>query len=174
MRVPSLYQFFRHQLQHGFQAHGLKGAPPTVDYVSDMLARFAHTRTAYALHDDDGRPLEHIVDMLVAFARTEEQGRARTREGAIVRHIGEYTLFMSGLFRERVAARGELNYYVAQGRSAYWRSADYEINPARRQLFRRLYQDFAPISDILDYVRRVQFPVRTDAPHDPLAAYWRA
>lgn len=175
MRVPSLYQFFRHQLQHGFQAHGLKSGPPTVDYVSEVLTRFADTRAAYSLHDDDGRPLEHIVDMLAVWAQTQEQGRARTHEGVIVRHIGEYTLFMSGLFRERVTARGELEYYVAQGRSAYWRSADYEINPARRQLFRRLYQDFAPISDILDYLRRVQFPLRaTGTPHDPLAAYWRA
>lgn len=175
MRVPSLYQFFRHQLQHGFQAHGLKSGPPTVDYVSEVLTRFADTRAAYSLHDDDGRPLEHIVDMLAVWAQTQEQGRARAHEGAIVRHIGEYTLFMSGLFRERVTARGELEYYVAQGRSAYWRSADYEINPARRQLFRRLYQDFAPISDILDYLRRVQFPLRaTGTPHDPLAAYWRA
>ena len=175
MRLPTLCQFFRHQLQPSFQARGL-GDASTVDYVSDMLARFAHMRAFHALRDDEGRPLEHIVDMLAAWAQAQEPrigGRASER--AVMQHIGEYTLFMSGLFRERVSARGELNYYMTHGRNAFWRSADYEINPARRQLFRRLYQDFAPISDILDYLRRVQFPLRaTEATHDPLAAYWRA
>lgn len=175
MRLPTLYQFFRHQLQHGFHVHGLNGAH-TVDYVSDILARFAQTCALYALHDTEGRPLDRIADMLGVWQQAQERppGRARSHDGMIVRHIGEYTLFMSGLFRERVAARGELGYYMAQGRSAFWRSADYEINPARRQLYQRLYQDFAPISDILDYLRRVQFPLRAGtAPENVLGAYWR-
>jgi len=175
MRLPTLYQFFRHQLQHGFHIHGLNGAH-TIDYVSDMLARFAQTRHLYSLCDTDGRPLQHVVDMMGAWlqAQNRPHGRARAQEGLIVRHIGEYTLFMSGLYRERVTARGELEYYVAHGRSAFWRSADYESNPARRQLYHRLYRDFSPISDILDYLRRVQFPLRAGTASDHLlGAYWR-
>lgn len=175
MRLPTLYQFFRHQLQHGFHIHGLNGAP-TIDYVSDMLARFAQTRTLYPLQDAEGHPLDRIADMLGAWQQAQERppGRSRAQEGLVIRHIGEYTLFMSGLFRERVTARGQLDYYVAHGRSAFWRSADYEINPSRRQLFHRLYQDFAPISDILDYLRRVQFPLRAGTGSEQmLGAYWR-
>ena len=171
MRLPSLQQFFRHQLQHGFQAHGFNGAPSTVDYLSDLLTRFAQTRALYALRDDNGRPLEHIVDMLEVWQKNQTGRRAPAQQGAIVRHIGEYTLFMSGLFRDRVKARGELDYYVAQGRSAYWRSADYELHPVRRQLFRSLHENFAPISDILASLRRVPIPAATA---HPLAAYWRA
>jgi len=171
MRLPTLYQFFRHQLQHGFSAHGLSGTP-TIDYVSDILARFAQTRTLYPLRDADGRRIEHIVDMLASWQQAQDD-RPAARAGNIVRYIGEYTLFMSGLFRDRVSARGELDYYVAHGRNAFWRSADYEINPARRQLYHRLYHDFAPISDILDYLRRVQFPLRANGPDPVLSAYWR-
>lgn len=172
MRLPTLHQFFRHQLEQGFQARGLEKSE-TVEYVSDVLTRFAQTRTLYPLHDDAGRPLEHIVDMLTACQQAHETGSRAAVESSIVRHIGEYTLFMTGLFRERVEARGELDYYTAHGRSAFWRSADYEFNPNRRRVFRQLYQDFEPISDILDYLRRVRFPLqaRTD---DLLAAFWRA
>lgn len=177
MRLPSLQQFFRHQLQHGFHARGLNETG-TIEYVSDVLARFAHTRLLYALRDADGRPLEYIVDLLAAWQQAQEGANGRreyAREGAIMRHLGDYTLFMSGLFRERVAARGELDYYVAHGRSAFWRSADYEPNPARRATYRSLYRDFSPISDILDYLRRVQFPLQERAGSDNLlAAYWRA
>ncbi|MBI3899760.1 MAG: hypothetical protein HY308_15900 [Gammaproteobacteria bacterium] len=170
MRLPTLQQFFRHQLQQSFHDHGLNEAG-TVDYVAEVLARFAYTHLLYSLKDTEGRPLEYIVDMLIA----SQEAKDRRRHGSIVRHIGDYTLFMSGLFRERVAARGELDYYVAHGRNAFWRSADYEANPARRHVYRRLYEEFSPISDVLDYLRRVQLPVKDRAGNDNLlAAYWRA
>lgn len=176
MRLPSLQQFFRHQLHQGFQACGLSETS-TVEYVSEVLARFAHTRRFHAVRDADGQPLEYIVDMLAAWQQAQETaGRRRdcAQERAIAQHIGDYTLFMSGLFRERLKARGELAYYVAHGRSAFWRSADYEPNPSRRQTYRRLYHDFSPISDILDYLRRVQLPMHGRAGADNLlAAYWR-
>jgi hypothetical protein len=177
MRLPSLQQFFRHQLQQGFHAHGLREAG-TIEYVSEVLARFAHARALHALRDADGRPLEYIVDMLVSWQQAQDGARSRrdgARERAIMRHLGDYTLFMSGLFRERLKARGELNYYVANGRSAFWRSADYESNPARRHTYRQLYQDFNPISDMLDYLRRVQLPLNGRVASDNLlAAFWRA
>ena len=173
MRLPSLQQFFRQQLQHGFRACGMNETE-TLDYVSEVLARFAHTRLLYALRDSDGRPLEHIVDMLVAWQQAQEGRRDRARERQVMRQIGDYTLFMSGLFRERLEARGELDYYMAHGRSAFWRSADYEPNPARRRTYRRLYEEFTPISDMLDYLRRVQFPLAgRSSPDNLLAAYWR-
>jgi len=177
MRLPSLHQFFRHQLQPGFRAHGLRDVG-TIEYVAEVLARFAHARALQALRDTDGRPLEYIVDMLASWQQAQEgrHGRRhRAREHAIMRHIGDYTLFMSGLFRERLKARGELNYYVAHGRSAFRRTADDEPNPAHRHTYHQLYQDFNPISDSLDYLRRVQLPISDHSDTDNLlAAYWRA
>ncbi|MBI5782532.1 MAG: hypothetical protein HZA69_02195, partial [Gammaproteobacteria bacterium] len=93
MRLPSLYQFFRHQVSHGFHRHGI-AEPATVDYVSDILARFAQLRHLYALQDTEGRPLEYIVDMLEAWRQNEAVSPSRGR--FILRHLGEYTLFMSG------------------------------------------------------------------------------
>lgn len=173
MAYPTLHQFFRHQLEHGFHARGLTETS-TVDYVSDVLARFAETGALYAIKDADSRPLEHIVDLLAAQSEQGQTAGGRSREAFIVRHIGEYTLFMSGLFRERVKARGELNYYVAHGRQAFWRSADFEPNPRRQRIYRRLYQDFSPISDILDALRRVGFPLTAPATaKHMMAALWR-
>lgn len=176
MRPPSLQQFFRHQLQQGYRAHGLNEAG-TIEYVSDMLARFAHSRSFHALRDADGRPLEYIVDMLASWQQAQDSPRGRrdlARERTIIRHIGDYTLFMSGLFRERLKARGELKYYVEHGRTAFWHSADYEPNAARRHTYHQLSENFNPISDLLNYLRRVQLPLSgRAAPSDPLAAYWR-
>lgn len=167
MRLPSLYQFFRHQVGHGFHRHGIT-EPATVDYVSDILTRFAQARQLHALQDASGRPLEYIVDMLEAWHGTEGPARGRY----VLRHLGEYTLFMSGLFRERLRRRGELDYYLAHGSSAYWRCADGELNPRQRQVYRHLHQDFGRISSTLDDMRREQFPLPPSA-DNMLTAFWR-
>ncbi|BAV32976.1 hypothetical protein SCL_0654 [Sulfuricaulis limicola] len=169
MRLPSLYQFFRHQVSHGFHRHGIT-EPATVDYVSDILARFAQRRQFHALRDADGRPLEYLVDLLEAWQQGEAASPAHGR--FILRHLGEYTLFMSGIFRERLMVRGELNYYLAHGRSAYWRCADCELNPRQRQVYRHLHLDFGRISNTLDNMRREQFPLPPSA-DNMLTAFWR-
>lgn len=173
MRTPTLYQFFRHQLSHGFAAHGL-GEPATLEYVCDVLTRFAHTRSLYAASDAQGRPLEYIVDFLMAERDGEHRQPERARRRSILCHLGEYTLFMSGLFRERLKTRGELGYYLAQGAGAYLRCADFEPPSGRRQLFRRLHHNFARITDALDDMRRARFPLSLPATADNMmASLWR-
>jgi hypothetical protein len=176
MKLPTLHQFFRRQIQRGFQTFGI-AEPETADYVSEILARFAHTRALYPMRDLDGRTLEHIIDMLQERYRAQNSGLGRRdvgRERMITRHIGEYTLFMSGLFRERVQARGQLNYYFAHGSSAYWQCADGEPNNYRQRVYRRLHYSFAQVSNVLDYVRRKQLPTNQSDSEQMLAAFWRA
>jgi hypothetical protein len=173
MRTPTLYQFFRHQLSHGFAAHGLR-EPATIDYVCEVLARFAHTRSLYEVTDARGRPLEYIVDFLVAAFGDDGHRADRARGRSILRHLGEYTLFMSGLFRERLEARGELDYYLAQGASAYGQCAHVEPHPGRRQLFRRVHDNFGGIADTLDDMRHTRFPLpATVNGEHMIAALWR-
>jgi hypothetical protein len=167
MPSPTLCQYFRHQLAHRFEERDL-AAPQVLDYVSEVLARFAHTRALYPFSDDGGRPLEHIVDLLAA---GNKAGRAQARE--IVRHIGEYTLFMSGLFRQRLRKRGELEYYLDQGSGAFGRCASNEPSPPRRQLYGRMHRQFRTISGALDELRRSPAPVPADTPAPILAALWR-
>lgn len=170
MPSPTLCQYFRRQLAHGFEERDVS-TPQVLDYVSDMLARFAHTRALYPLRDDGGRPLEHIVDMLAA---GNDAGRRRAHE--IVRHIGEYTLFMSGFFRQRLSKRGELEYYLDQGSGAFGRCADSEPNAPRRQLYDRMHRHFRAISGTLDELRHSRpslAPAPVDAPAPILAALWR-
>jgi hypothetical protein len=161
MRMPTLLQFFRHQLSPSFAARGL-GEPATIEYVSEVLARFAYTRELYAVRDTQDRPLEYVVDYLMAERGDGAARGDRARRWSILRHLGEYTLFMSGLFRDRLHARGELNYYLTQGAQAYQRCADIEPQSARRQLFRRLHRDFTPVADTLDDIRRTRLNLPAD------------
>ena len=176
MLVPGLYQFFHRQVQHGFGVHGV-AEPAAVDYVSDVLTRFSHVRMLDVVRNASGEPVTNIAGMLAEWRRTQGWDDApvnRPREALIVRHIGEYSLFMSGLFRERLAARGQLGYYLEQGRSAFWHSAYFESDPARIRLFRYLYGTFDRVSGALDHIRRVELPLSANSgPVSPLAALWR-
>jgi hypothetical protein len=173
MRMPTLQQFFRHQLGHGFAVHGLT-EPATLDYVSDMLARFAQTRALYAVKGADDRPLEHIVDFL---CETQDDGPRRSdraRRRSILRHLGEYTLFMSGIFRDRLKRRGELNYYLQQGSTAYSECAGVEPQLTQRRLFERIHRDFTRIADTLDDMRQDQRELSLAPTADNLiGALWR-
>jgi hypothetical protein len=171
---PSLYQFFRHQLHNAFGQLGLS-EPVLVDYVSELLARFAHTRTLYAVRDREGRPLERLAELFAQCAGCDGQTPDWRRRCVVLRHIGEYALFMSGLFRERLLARGQFGYYCASGGEAFGRCAYYEVNPARQALFRRLHQRFTHIADGLHRFARHEplAPPPAISAHTLMAALWR-
>src|SRR5437016_6888932 len=93
---------------------------PVAAYLVDLLSRFARTDQLYP----PGRAvprLETVVDMLLeaqAAWREDSPYFEPEQELAIRRHIGDYTLFMMGVFRgrvERLAPRGD---YIAAGRPA--------------------------------------------------------
>lgn len=158
MRLPTLQQFFRRQVRHGFGKHGL-AEPATVDYVTDVLTRFAHTRSLYAVQDRQGRPLDRITDLMAEWhGPGPDDSPDRHRQASVARHIGEYTLFMSGLFRDRLRSRGELDYYMANGRNAFLHCSYYELNPTRQNVFRGLHFNFRQIANALDHMVRLQFP----------------
>lgn len=175
MQIPGLYQFFHRHIQSGFGEQGLN-QPALVDYVSELLTRFARVNMLYPWQSADGRPLENITSMLLSL-QPEEHGTiaksGRTREGLVLHHIADYALFMSGVFRERLQYRGQISYYREHGRSAFARCARLETSPQRAAVLRGMGHDFEPISDALDRLwhRQLLMP----APEiSPLAALWRA
>ena len=178
MLAPGLYQFFRRQLQHGFRERGL-AEQATVDYVSEVLTRFSHTHALDLIRNADGASVETIAGLLGEWRRAQGWDDSRTdrpREALIVRHIGEFTLFMSGIFQQRLRARGQLAYYISHGRGAFWHCASHEHNPGQAQTFRRLYGNFDRIAGALDHIYHHQLPLSGSAASEqsPLAALWRA
>jgi hypothetical protein len=175
MQVPGLYPFFHRHVQQGFREQGL-AQPALVDYVSELLARFTRVNVLFPFHSADGRPIETIAGLLMAWQ--SELGVAnvkpgRARETQVLYHIADYALFMSGVFRERLKYRGQITYYRDHGQSAFARCARLEPNPQRAAVLRRVSHEFEPISNALDQLwhRRLPLPATEVS---PLAALWRA
>lgn len=175
MMAPGLYPFFRRHLQQGFGDCGLS-QPALVDYVSDLLARFARTRAVFAFRHADGRAIETLAGLLLESMQDPDQpsttGR-RPREQLVLRHLADYSLFMSGLFRERLRARGQLAYYREQGQSAFASCARLEVRQEYACTLRNVGRNFQPITDALDRLWHQRLPA-VPTGTSPLAALWRA
>ena len=150
-----LDRFFRGLTEHAF--HGRLGVvdPPLVDYVAALLVRFIRNEQVRALPASEPLDCDEVVRML-AIVQREPPDVAR----AEYRHIGDVTLFWSGLYPEAltrsVGPRTDIVGYKAAGKRAYWLAAALEPDDAaeERALFERLSHEYDLCVEGLAEVRR--------------------
>lgn len=145
--------------EHAFLADLGVADPELVDYLSSMLARFIHTDDIYRLRDVAGRPLVEVVDMISEVQRLPPEGRT-ARE--YHRHIGDFTLFWTGLFPESLDRKTKALHkdafidYCAQGKRSYFIASKFENEPFQNEskVLRRLSEQFELCACGLSRVRR--------------------
>jgi hypothetical protein len=165
-----LRAFFDRAIRASFHDLTL-GNDPASPYLADLLARFARTENLHPRGVTMPR-LETVVDMLLEADAAWEDGAhfQPEREVTVCRHIGDFTLFMTGIFRERVERTASIGYYVAQGKRAYRFVSEHDRVTSRAgaavqaPLYRRLADRFERYAGALDYARRVYF---VDHPQHP-------
>ena len=133
---------------------------PAVPYLADLLARFARTDNLFPRGSTVPR-LETVADMLLEIHALWDD-RAPSfrpeREVTVRRHIGDFTLFMTGLFRERVERAASTGYYIGEGKRAYrFVSEHARTHDEGHSPYRRLAEGFERYASVLDYTRRVHF-----------------
>jgi hypothetical protein len=128
--------------QLGYAEAGLTG------YLGNMLARFARLDSLYRIRAQDGRRIHEVAEMLVE-GDVRLNATSFEREREVHRHIGDYTLFWTGVFPEsvprlRAASRDVFIDYVLQGKESYYIVSTFELGRHRDEapLFRRLSEEF--------------------------------
>lgn len=98
------------------------------DYVAEVLAEFARAERARCFVPGQANPLDYFFEMLAALQTADERTSFQIRV-----HIGNYSLFLAGVFPERIRFRAEkkgfphLKYYEALGRSQYRAACDHRL-----------------------------------------------
>ena len=161
-RFVELRSFFDRAVRASFRDLALHD-DAAAGYLADLLTRFARTEQLFP-RGITGQRLETVVDLLLETqALWQDASFSPEREVAVRRHIGDYTLFMLGVFRERVERMASSGYYVTQGRRAYKFVSEHDrasarpVRPAGGTLFGRLADRFEGYARALDYTRRVHF-----------------
>ena len=72
-------------------------------YISALLSRFTHVRELYRIRNARGKRLEDVGEMLIE-SNPLLEASSFGREREVRKHIGDYSLFLCGLFPEMLPA----------------------------------------------------------------------
>lgn len=130
-----------------------------VKYVAEVLTNFARADSLYRIRSTSGRRLDSVVEILVETRPQTLQQMPVLREREVRKYLGDYTLFMSGIFRTHVEKIGVLDYYLQEGRRSYWKVSELDLSLYRTGflLFQELSKNFEYYSGALDYMRKAHF-----------------
>jgi hypothetical protein len=98
------------------------------DYVAEMLAEFARAERSRCVVPGQQNPLDYFFEMLAALQTADDRTSFHIRV-----HIGNHSLFLSGVFPERIRFRAErrgfpdLKYYESLGRMQYRVAGDHRL-----------------------------------------------
>jgi len=128
LRISSQFYFYvlaRHVLQQG----GI-GDRKLCDYVASLLEAFSRANQLQMSDEIDYRAQQYISDMLIALTRATPEQAFLLRA-----HIGNYSLFISGIFHENTQRRSlrggpDIEFYEQVGRTNYQLVASHAV--ARR------------------------------------------
>lgn len=152
-----LHRFFSGLAEHTFQGRLGVADPSLVDYLTAMLVRFVHFDAIHRVRDLAGRRLVQVADMLA-----EADARIGSARREVHRHIGDYTLFWSGVFPEALERlqQGDRKDYFFQycevGKRAYYIASTIETEKGseENEVLERLSHDFELCQYGLREVRR--------------------
>lgn len=134
-----------------------------IRYVAGLLAEFTHTENLYKIRNAQGHRVEEVAEMLLE-SNSPTGGAGWDREREVHKHIGDYTLFLSGLFpgylrkMKRagvISSPDALLEYVRTGRRSYRLVSQFSRGGLGKEasLFLRLSENFELCVYGLGYVR---------------------
>lgn len=158
-----LRKLFRKALDFAFRVNKPEKTLAVAYLEEQVLCGFLHADNLYKIRDAAGKPLEDVADLL-AEGDVRLNAQSFPREFEVHKHIGDYTLFMLGMFPMALARRtgrefilGRLvipgsslyEHYLLQGQRSYGLAAEF----TDRELFLDLSTHFLLYRNALELVR---------------------
>jgi hypothetical protein len=126
LKVSTRFYFYI-LVRHVFRRSDIQDRA-VADYVAEVLAEFSRSERTQCVIPGQANPLNYFFEMLTALRTADD------RTSFLIRvHIGNHSLFLSGVFPERIRFRAEargfpdLKYYEALGRSHYRMASDHQL-----------------------------------------------
>lgn len=172
IRSEILRRFFAGVTEYAFHARLGVADPPLVDYIAELLVRFVRSDELYPVRSIRGKRLMQVTDMLAEAAHREGPARRQVH-----RHIGDFTLFWTGVYPEvaegmRRGSKDAFINYQEQGKRAYWIASTIPVESESKEseedeVLKRLSEQFELCVYGLGEVRR-QWEQRSEAGEGPL------
>lgn len=128
------------------------------NYLANMLSTFVQTSQLYKMEKDDENQYRYIIDMIEEIQRSDN-----ARRFYIYCHIGNYTLFFTGMFPEYIEHKFKYKkslidsrYYVDFGKTYFGLASEHAM--ARQHelddTLHSLSEGFEIITKLLQYMRK--------------------
>jgi hypothetical protein len=137
----------RRQFAQGLQLHDTA----ITDYIAGVLLDFTRAENLYRIRNIQGSPLRDVAEMLIA-SNPLLDADSFDRERAVRKHVGDFTLFFTGIFPEAVAGLPRFRPlsldafidYVSAGKESYGVVAAFDLFEYQDEapLFRQLSDQF--------------------------------
>ena len=141
-------------------------------YVSNLLCEFCDADQLYRIRDAAGRRLHDVGEMLLESDPVYGEAPSFDRERQVRKHIGDYTLFFTGLFPESInhrrLRRQRLENFVdfmKAGKESYFIVSKFEHFEYAKvaPLFRRMSQEFEQLvyglNQVKNELEEMQHPI---------------
>jgi hypothetical protein len=149
-----LHRLFRGLTEATFLDELGIGDPGLVGYVADLLARFVACSEIWKVHDASGTRIVRVAAMV---AEAESAGDAERRRECH-RHVGDFTLFWTGVYPETLAklqardSPDSLVDFKEQGKRSYYLAST--LTGEQSDVLLRLSDEFDLFAFGLSRVRR--------------------
>lgn len=170
-RSSNLHHFFAGLTEYAFQTRVGVVDPPLLEYLTDLLTRFVRLDALLSLKNLAGRPLSEVAEMLL-----EADARVGDARRQAYRHIGDFTLFWTGVYPEvldrlqRAPRKDFFIDYCQQGKRSYLIASTIRSGEKDEEgeVLERLSHDFELCVYGLGEVRREWERREPDAPTGPI------
>jgi hypothetical protein len=141
------------------------------DYVASLLATFSDSARMRSPADGATGPMQYVSDMLVALHKASP-----TQSFLIRAHVGNYSLFVTGIFHESVQHRSQrgapdLGFYEDVGSASFKAAAGHQVarTASLSGVYERLAEDFHGVRLALN--RLSDSILHLDDAHTPLISF---
>jgi len=156
----ALRQFFHDVVTECYGEYLSMSDREVTTYVADLLTDFCISDRLYPVRGVDGRPVREVGEMLVASDPVHGTAPSFDAEREVRKHIGDYTLFCTGMYPESVHKWREnenANLYemIRTGKESYYIVSQFDLFEYAEEapLFGRLSETFESCMFGLNQVR---------------------
>jgi hypothetical protein len=161
---PQLYFYIL--IRHVLKETGLNDRAVS-DYLASLLETFSRTARMRSPADGNSNPVQYVSDMLIALQK------ASPAQSFLIRaHVGNYSLFITGMFQSTVQSRSQrgapdLSFYEEVGRANFKAVSRHELarSCALTNIFEALADQFHEVRLALN--RLADSLVHLDDSHTP-------
>jgi hypothetical protein len=150
-QVHPLELFFQQAVRNSYEGKLGLNDPDMTGYVAHLLCEFSAAEKLYRVRDETGHPVEELDDMIVAADPVNGSAPSFDAERALRKHIGDYALFVGGMYPEAAGSSRRLRHHypsltelIRAGKESYFIVSQFNLFEYEREapLFARLSDRF--------------------------------